>query len=115
MRVNESGYIDPASYVNSRFVENLFGRARSLEYFLSVSNRSSSDGEGPVVFSDTLVLAGLRELLEKKYEALGVDELSFELKRKLILDIRRQFNSPPKQLARVFKCPLSEIVNILNV
>jgi hypothetical protein len=115
LRVNESGYIDPACYVNSRFVESLFGRARSLEYFLSVSNRSSSDGEGPVVFSDTLVLAGLRELLEKKYEALGVDELSFELKRKLILDIRRQFNSPPKQLARVFKCPLSEIVNILNV
>ena len=114
LKVNESGYIDPACYVNSGFVENLFGRARSLEYFLSVSNRGSTEGEGPVVFSDTLVLAGLNELLEKKYEALQLDELSSELKRKLIMDIRRQFNSPPKQLARVFNCPLHDIVNLLN-
>ena len=29
--VNDSGYIDPSSYVNVGFVERLFGRARSLE------------------------------------------------------------------------------------
>jgi len=112
--VCESGYIDPYSYVNVDFVERLFGRARSLEYFLSTSNKSSSESDGPMVFSDTLVLAGLMELLEKKYESVSLEDLSWEIRVKLVKDIRRQFNSPPKQLARVFKFPLKDIINIIN-
>jgi hypothetical protein len=112
--VCESGYIDPSSYVNVDFVERLFGRARSLEYFLSTSNKSSSESDGPMVFSDTLVLAGLMELLEKKYESVSLEDLSWEIRVKLVKDIRRQFNSPPKQLARVFKFPLKDIINIIN-
>lgn len=112
--VCESGYIDPSSYVNVDFVERLFGRARSLEYFLSTSNKSSSESDGPMVFSDTLVLAGLMELLEKKYESVSLEDLSWEIRVKLVKDIRRQFNSHPKQLARVFKFPLKDIINIIN-
>lgn len=112
--VCESGYIDPSSYVNVDFVERLFGRARSLEYFLSTSNKNSSESDGPMVFSDTLVLAGLMELLEKKYESVSLEDLSWEIRVKLVKDIRRQFNSPPKQLARVFKFPLKDIINIIN-
>lgn len=113
-RVNESGYIDPESYVSFRYVEELFVRARSMEYFLSVSNRNADDKDSVVIFSDTLVLAGLHELLEKKYEAVTCSELSDEIRRKLVREIRKQFNAPPKQLARVFNCPLSDIVNSLN-
>lgn len=113
-RVNESGFIEPESYVNSRYVEDLFVRARSLEYFLSVSNRNTDDKDAVVIFSDTLVLAGVQELLEKRYEAVSYAELSDEIRRKLVREIRKQFNSPPKQLARVFNCHLSEIVNSLN-
>lgn len=112
--VTDSGYISPDSYVDVAFVQNLFGRARSLEYFLSVSNRNSYDNDGAIVFSDSLVLAGVKEILDKKYESLQVDELSADIRAKLIREIRRQFNSPPKQLARVFKCHLKEVVNVLN-
>lgn len=112
--VNDSGYIDPSSYVNVGFVERLFGRARSLEYFLSTSNKTAYEKDGPLVFSDTLVLAGVHELLEKRYESVSLEELSWEIRVKLVTDIRRQFNCPPKQLARVFNCPLKDIVNILN-
>lgn len=112
--VNDSGYIDPSSYVNVGFVERLFGRARSLEYFLSTSNKTASEKDGPLVFSDTLVLAGVHELLEKRYESVSLEELSWEIRVKLVTDIRRQFNCPPKQLARVLNCPLKDIVNILN-
>lgn len=112
--LNPSGYIEPSSYVDVKYVENLFGRARSMEYFLSVSNRSTIDRDGPIVFSDTLVLSGLQELLEKRYESVDLIGLSYEVKKKLVLEIRRQFNSPPKQLARVLNCPLSDIVNMLN-
>ena len=66
------------------------------------------------MFSDTLVLAGVHELLEKRYESVSLEELSWEIRVKLVTDIRRQFNCPPKQLARVLNCPLKDIVNILN-
>lgn len=112
--VNLSGYIEPSSYVDVKYVENIFGRARSMEYFLSISNKSTTDNSGPIVFSDTLVLSGLHELLEKRYEAVSLKGLSYEVRKKLVLEIRRQFNSPPKQLARIFNCPLIDIVNILN-
>lgn len=112
--VNGSGYIEPSSYVNVTHVENLFRNVRSMEYFLSVSNRTASEKEGPATFSDTLVLSGLQELLENKYESLELDSLSYEVRKKLILEIRRQFNCSPKQLARVFNSPLNYIVNLLN-
>ena len=113
-RVCSSGYVLPASYVDVQFIENLFRRAGSFEYFLSKTVRTYTEREGVMTYSDTLVMNALSELLEKKYEALGVDELSMDVRRKLVIELRKQFNSPPKQLARVLKCSLSEVVNLLN-
>ena len=66
-RINSSGYIVPQSYVDTDFVENLYGRARSLEYFLSTSNRHDGENDAPVTFSDTLVMSFINEMLEKRW------------------------------------------------
>jgi hypothetical protein len=63
-----------------------------------------------VSFSDSLVLAGLGEILENKYGVENVSDLSIEVRRKVVLEIRKQFNSTPKQLARVLNCSLNEII-----
>lgn len=112
--ITDSGYIDPQSYIDFKSVERIFVRARSMEYFLSVSNKTSGDKDGPVSFSDSLVLSGLGEILEKKYGVENVSDLSIEVRRKVVLEIRKQFNSTPKQLARVLKCSLNEIIATLE-
>jgi hypothetical protein len=112
--ITDSGYIDPQSYIDFKSVERIFVRARSMEYFLSVSNKTSVDKYGPVSFSDSLVLAGLGEILENKYGVDNVSDLSMEVRRKVVLEIRKQFNSTPKQLARVLKCSLNEIIATLE-
>lgn len=116
--INSQGYVEPESYIRKDLVEKIFRSARSFEYFLSTSSRDmkqdSSEGSRLVVFSDTIVLAGVNEILEKRYESLGVSELSELNRTKLILELRKVFNAPPKQLARVLGLTLREVVNALN-
>ena len=116
--INSQGYVEPESYVRKDLVEKIFRSARSFEYFLSTSSRDrksdSSEESKLVVFSDTLVLSGVNEILEKRYESLDVSELSEFNRSKLILELRKVFNAPPKQLARVLGLTLQEVVNSLN-
>lgn len=116
--INSQGYVEPESYIRKDLVEKIFRSARSFEYFLSTSSRDqrrdSSEESKLFVFSDTLVLAGVNEILEKRYESLDVSELSEFNRTKLILELRKLFNAPPKQIARVLGLPLREVVNSLN-
>ena len=117
-KINSEGYIEPESYIRKDIVEKIFRSAKSFEYFLSTSSRDqrrdSSEESRQVVFSDTLVLSGVNEILEKRYESLDVSELSELNRTKLILELRKVFNAPPKQLARVLGLTLREVVNSLN-
>ena len=116
--INSQGYVEPESYVRKDLVEKIFRSAKSFEYFLSISSRDlkidSSEDFKQVVFSDTLVLSGVNEILEKRYESLDVSELSELNRSKLILELRKVFNAPPKQLARVLGLTLREVVNSLT-
>ena len=113
-RINSHGYIEPGSYVKVEFVESLFRFSRSMEYFLNISSRVDSRKDDRVVYSDTLVMLGLQELLEKKYESLTFADLSFENKRMVLSEVRKQFNCPPKQLARVLGISLKDVVNCVE-
>lgn len=117
-KINSEGYIEPESYIRKDIVEKIFRSAKSFEYFLSTSSRDQrrdpSEESRQVVFSDTLVLSGVNEILEKRYESLDVSELSELNRTKLILELRKVFNAPPKQLARVLGLTLREVVNSLN-
>lgn len=114
IEVNARGYIDPRSYVQVAYVERLFHSPKSMAFFLSQANRADSKDEGPVAFSDSLVLASLNEILEKRYESLRLTELSKEIRGRIMKDLRRQFNCSAKQLARVMGIPLHEVVNQLE-
>lgn len=114
IEVNASGYIDPRSYVKVAYVENLFRSPKSMGFFLNQANRAEGKDEGPVAFSDSLVLASLSEILEKRYESLSLTELSREIRGRIMKDLRRQFNCSAKQLARIMGLPLREVVNQLE-
>lgn len=113
-RVGNAGYVIPASYVDVRYVERLYGGVRSMTYFLSMTSRTDQEKSKSVVFSDTIVLSAFKEILEKRYEVEDIDELSYDVRFKILVDLKRQFNSPPKQLARVTGCSLKEIASAIS-
>lgn len=109
----KSGYINPCSYLNIKYVEKLFSRAGSLAYFLSRSSMMTKK-DGPVTYSDTLIANVIGEILEKKFGSADLTELSKEAKGKLIADLRMQFKCSAKQLARLTKSSVAEIVDIIS-
>ena len=111
-RVNSRGYIEPASFVCIDFVENCFGSTRNFDYFIYKTG-SSRSSEGPVDFSDDLVLAGLKEILFKKYEARDLEDVGSGTHKDILLMLRRQLNCSPKQLARIMKMNLKEVLSIV--
>lgn len=112
-KVNSYGFIDPKCYVDYKFVESLFGRARSMEYFLSVSNRKYAE-ETQVGFSDALLIAALKELLAKKYDSISVPELEYDSQLVVVRQLRRQFYCTPKQIARICGLSLSRVYALLE-
>ena len=106
--LNCKGYIEPASYIRTDIVESCFGRPQSLDYHVfKISSQRSK--EGPVEFSDGLVMAGLKEILVKKYDVDRIEALNESARKDVALLLKRQFNSPPKQLARIIQISLSEL------
>ena len=108
--LNPDGYIEPRSYVDYRFVENLFGRPKSFEYFLSTSASSRKVKKDVIMFSDSLLREALREMLRNKYGLGSTDDADDEVKMMLAKDLRTCFNAPSNQIARLVGCPLKTVL-----
>jgi hypothetical protein len=104
------GYISPRSYIDVAYVERLFYRASSLNYFLS----SSAKRPASLILSDGLLTDIVREILDKQYGGLVPDRLPAESRKHLVADLNRRLNSSPKQIARILNIPLPEVVSILK-
>ena len=96
------------SYTCINFVESCFGRVQSFDYFIYKAN-SARPKEGPIEFSDGTVIAGLQEILNKRFEVTHLDDLKDVLKKEVMLILRRQFNCSPKQLARIMNISLNDV------
>ena len=112
--LNSKGYIEPASYVCIDFVESCFGRVQSFDYFIYKAGSTAKPKDGPIDFSDEFVLAGLREIMRKKYEVTELEELNDILKKEVLLLLKRQFNCSPKQLARTMQMSLKDVNSMLS-
>lgn len=113
--LNSKGYVEPASYVCIDFVESCFGRVQSFDYFIYKAGSTAKPKDGPMDFSDGFVMAGLKEIIRKKYEVTELEDLDEILKKEVVLMLKRQFNCSPKQLARVMQMSLKEVSAILTV
>jgi hypothetical protein len=107
------GYISPSSYVDFRMVEQIYGQARSFEYFLSTSASSRQMRKDILMFSDTLIISALEELLDTKYGS-SIEELDPDMRRNLLNDMRKHFNTSAKQLSRVTGLPLKCVLDAIG-
>lgn len=114
-RISSAGYIDPRSYVDYTAVEEIFGRPKSFEFFLSTSASSRRAKRDVIMFSDDLVRDAMNEVLRSKYGLSVSEDLTDDVKIMLIKDIRSCFNAPANQIARVVGCSVRFVVQTLGI
>ena len=108
--VTEQGYIDPRCYISSDIVEQLYYKASSLNYFLASQPKRTPS----LLISDTLLSNVVDEIIDKQYGGLLPSQLSKESLSVLVKDMNRRLNASAKQIARVLKVSLPEVVSILK-
>ena len=108
LSVNRYGYIPPVEYVANNIVESIFVTPKSLLYFMNKDVDAEMDIEftslkRKMVTSDTRILNLLPSLLLDNFGVGAVDALSVKQKYSLMRILRQNFNSSPKQIARILR------------
>ena len=117
MILGEDGYILPDSFVAVKFVEDLFGSPKRMNYFLVNSSKAKRRIEarknGLPSFKDQVIYAAIpdlcRSIFLKRFEDLTRDE-----KVELTLQIKRRFSADVAQIARVIGMPYSEVASMVD-
>ena len=117
-KVGESGFILPSSYLNVRFVEELFRTPKRMNYFLQNSSKARKrieSGEASLPsFRDQVVIAALQDLCRTLYGKKSYGELTDIQQAEVLRQLRFRFNSDIDQLARIVGTAYEDIARILD-
>lgn len=112
--ISPSGYILPQCYIDTESVESYFKTSRSLEFFLSTSQTLKKGTNENIVFSDSIVIASMNEILDKKYGIESISEMDEFLRKNLVRELRVRFSAPSKQISRVTGIQVADIIRYLD-
>lgn len=114
--ITSEGFIAPESYVPVEAVEQLFGTAKSLQFFLNQSSKAKARLEGKATpsFRDHVIASSIQDLCNALFRKYSIDELSKEEKSELLKQLRFRFSSDLTQLSRVTSIPYSEAAALLE-
>lgn len=112
------GFILPESYVNVRFVENLFRSPGRMNYFLTNSSKAKrtlarQDAE-LASFRDQVLLAALPDLCRSLFREKGPGQLNPDQMKTLAGQLRRRFSADPHQISRVTGISYAELTKMLQ-
>lgn len=102
-RVDDRGFVNPASYVPVEFVESVFRTPSRMDWFLRNSSkvrRLAESKEAPS-FNDQLIVAAIQSLSVSLFRKASPDELDDAQCAELFRQIRYRFSADPAQIARV--------------
>ena len=110
------GYIDPASYVNTAFVERLYRTPGRLEYFLRNSSKARIRLQEKAMpsFRDQSILSVTPDLCRSLFRKDTVADLSREQQGELLRQLRFRFSADVAQLARILGFPYDEAVRLMD-
>ena len=114
-RINRKGYIEPRSYIDVVSVEELYGRPKSFEYFLSTSASSRKTKKDVIVFSDAFIREAIHEILHNKYSIGSSEPVSDDVKMLIARDLRALMNAPSSQIARLLGLSLHKVMKALEI
>lgn len=102
-RVDDRGFVNPASYVPVKYVESVFRTPKRMDWFLRNSSkvrRLAESKEAPS-FNDQLIVAAIQSLSVSLFRKPCLDELGDAQCAELFRQIRYRFSADPAQIARV--------------
>ena len=114
--LTEAGYIDPASYVECSFVEQLFHTPNRYNFKLQNSSKAKirlQEGAMPA-FRDQSILTATPDLIRSLFRKNSFQELSREEKGELLKQLRFRFSADVAQLSRILEIPYEEAVSLLD-
>ena len=116
--VGPDGFILPESYVNVRFVENLYRSPGRMNYFLTNSSkakRTLARQEAELAsFRDQVLLAALPDLCRSLFREKSPGQLNPDQMKTLAGQLRRRFSADPHQISRVTGIPYAELTKMLQ-
>ena len=111
--INYDGYVDPASYVQVKFVESLYRTPKRMDYFLKTSSKAQLNYEG-VSFDDQTIIAGMRSLCYSLFRTGRFSDLSDMQQSKIVDQLSYRFSAQPKQIARVSGLSPEKVCQLLD-
>lgn len=115
---DESGYILPASYVDTSFVESVFVTPKRMNYFLHNSSKAKklriTKEDSLPAFRDQSISYALPDLCRSLFQKESIRELSQEQQTELFRQIKYRFASSIDQIARITCFPYETVANALD-
>lgn len=114
--LSADGCIDPASYVNISFVEQLFRTPARYNFFLQHSSKARvrlREGALPA-FRDQNIWSAAQDLCRSLFRKNGAEELSPEQMGELLKQLRYRFSADIAQLSRVLGLPYEQAARLLD-
>ena len=113
----ENGYVQPASFVQVRLVENIFRTPSRFNYFLVNSSkaklRAASTPDLPA-FRDQIIHSAITDLCHSLFRQTSLNDLVWNQKAEIAKQIKRRFSADIHQIARVTGIPYPEIAKMLD-
>lgn len=107
---------DLMSFVKFTEVEAIFKTPRALMYFMSKDNDNEIELEmntlKKVSYNDSTVINAIRQICEKKFQTSQINALGIHEKCSFVKYMKKNFNSSPKQIARILSLRLQAIAQI---
>lgn len=101
-----NGMILPGNYIESSFVENLYGSVRRYLYYLSKNDDLEMEGTSTdmlrkVKYADKELYNSMTDICIREFGKNSVEELSVEARLRMALKLRKKYGIGMKQAARV--------------
>ena len=116
INIIEGEMADLTSFVKFTEVEAIFKTSRTLMYFMSKDNDNEIELEmntlKKVSYNDSTVINAIRQICEKKFQTSQINALGIHEKCSLVKYMKKNFNSSPKQIARILSLRLQTIAQI---
>lgn len=116
LRISD-GFVLPESFVQVRFVEDVFRTPSRFNYFLNNSSKAKrkleSNPDLPS-FRDQVILSAIPDMCRSLYRKTTVSELTSEQQAELVKQLRRRFSADVHQLVRVTGFSYPEMAGMLD-
>lgn len=118
LEVGEQGYILPRSYVDVKYVEQLYRTPKRMNFFNVNSSKAKALMEKKITdsfsFSDQVLILATAEICRYMYQKQEVSELTRDEQVEVAHTLRQFFRCDAHQIARVLGLNYSEGANILE-